>query len=649
MFGSKKRIPPPEKKIAIVGLPNTGKTELFNRLTGTYSLVANYPQTTVEEKRGVCVIYGETYQLIDTPGLHCLCMHSEEELAVRRMLFNECPDVVVQCIDATCLTQSLALTADLLELELPLVVSLNAIDEMSRKGMWVDSDALCHALGVQVVETMATSGLGIGDLKDAISTARPGKLPFRYSDTIQTGLDNLKSMLDGNIPCHEKISTLLLQKDPFIEQEITDALGEERVAELREEVDRIRRKFGGDLAQNMLERRSYWIDEIVPASTKQQKVRYAGFYNAFSRFSRHPLYGLPIVALFMMMTYLLVVHVAGFLAGLMDWILVAPTVTYIDRVVQMPFLRDFLIGDYGILTLGLLNALCTVLPILSMFFLMMGLMEDIGYIPNLCILTKRLFDKIGLTGKATMSLVLAFGCKTMATLTTKGLRSFKERYIAIYLIAFAIPCSAQMALHMAVLGKFGLSAFFIAFGALFVIELGVGALLNKIIKSDLKTGFIMEMSPMRAPNPKAIVVKTYYRLVWFLKEAVPVFLIAALLMFLADKTTILYRTKMLMKPLVMDWLQMPIDMVDALILCLARHEAAAGKLLNMVGAGELNYIQSIVAVVLTTMFVPCFANIVAMCKELGVKVGLSMAVIINVTSFILAGILSWTLIFFIGR
>ena len=127
------------KKIAIVGLPNTGKSQVFNNLTGEYTLVANYPLTTVEMKRSRCHIDGELYEVIDTPGLHCLYIHSEEELIVRDMIFSEKPDVIVQCIDANQLKQSLTLTTDLLELEIPMVISLNAIDETARRGIWIDS------------------------------------------------------------------------------------------------------------------------------------------------------------------------------------------------------------------------------------------------------------------------------------------------------------------------------------------------------------------------------------------------------------------------------------------------------------------------------------------------------------------------------
>ena len=137
------------KIIAIVGLPNTGKSQVFNNLTGDYTLVSNFPLTTIEMKRTKCRINGEVYEVIDTPGLHCLYIHSEEELIVRNLIFSERPDVLVQCIDANQLKQSLTLTADLLELGIPMVISLNAIDETTKKGVWIDSERLSRLLGVR--------------------------------------------------------------------------------------------------------------------------------------------------------------------------------------------------------------------------------------------------------------------------------------------------------------------------------------------------------------------------------------------------------------------------------------------------------------------------------------------------------------------
>jgi ferrous iron transport protein B len=637
------------KKIAIVGLPNTGKSQVFNNLTGEYTLVANYPLTTVEMKRTRCEIGGETYEVIDTPGLHCLYIHSEEELIVRDMIFKEAPDVIIQCIDANQLKQSLTLTADLLELGIPMVISLNAIDETARRGVLIDSSRLSTLLGVPVVESITVDGMGTKELKSAIGQASRGKWTLRYGEFIDDGISTIVAELPEEMSFKRKAAVLLLLDDPFLADYLSEKYGEEKVAQLKSQVTKIRRKFRGSFGSAINKKRSQWVAETVDNATKKQKITAGKFSRTFGRLSRHPIFGVPILAFFLVTTYLLVTHVAGFLDRILSAVLLDPAVGYINELVPSGFWNEFLIGNYGILTLGLFNAIVTILPILSVFFLMFGFLEDIGYIPNLCVLTKRIFARIGLTGKAIMPLVLGLGCKTMATLTTSGLRSKKEKFIAVYLIAFALPCSAQMGVDMAVFGRIGFKAFMIGYGALVLIELCAGFVLNKVIKDDDESFFLQELPAIRAPSPKAIVTKTYYRLYWFLKEAVPIFIIAAAVLFLFEKTGILDLTKTLMSPIVEGWLGLPRDIVDVLILAIARHEAAAGLTLRMVDSGALNYVQCIVTVVITTMFVPCFANVVAMCKQMGIKTGLAMALAINVSAFILAGILNWILIFTIGR
>jgi ferrous iron transport protein B len=634
----------PVRKIAIVGLPNTGKSQIFNNLTGEYALVANYPLTTVEMKRSRCRINGEFYEVIDTPGLHCLYIHSEEELVVRDMIFKEKPDIIIQCIDANQLKQSLTLTADLLELGIPMVISLNAIDETARRGVWIDSGGLSRLLGVPVIESIAINGLGTKELKDAISRARRGKCNLRYGEIVDSGVSAIESLLPEDMGFKRKAATLLLLNDPFLADYLRVEYGREKVAQLKKEVNKVRRQFRGNFARALNNKRSRWVDETTENTTRKQKITPGEFSKGFGRLSRHPVFGIPILLVVIFTMYFLVVNVANVIAGWMDTVLWIPVESKIDTLVTIGWLNDFLIGDYGVLSLGLANAFLTIMPILTVFFLAFNILEDIGYIPNLCVLTKRIFDKLGLSGSAIMPLVLGFGCKTMATLTTKSLRSKKERYIAIYLIAFAIPCAAQMALNMSILGRMGVKAFVIAFSTLAFVEVAAGMALNKILKEQERSDFLQELPAIRLPNPKAVFVKTYYRLWWFIKEAVPVFIYAAVIMFLIDKIGILDAAKNVLSPVMNNFLGLPVQMVDALILCMARHEAAAGLIIKLIKAGQLNYVQCIVAVTITTMFVPCFANIMAMIKELGARRALAMAVIINASSFLIAACLNWVLV-----
>jgi ferrous iron transport protein B len=637
------------KRIAIVGLPNTGKSQVFNNLTGEYTLVANYPLTTVEMKRTRCRIDGEYYEVIDTPGLHCLYIHSEEELIVRDMIFKETPDIIIQCIDANQLKQSLTLTADLLELGLPLVISLNAIDETAKKGVWIDSAGLSLALGVPVIESIAVNGLGTRDLKAAINKARRGKCNLRYGTIIDGGISAIESLLPVDINFKRKTATLLMLNDPFLADNLTKEHGEEKVALLTQQVKTVRQRFNGHFGRALNIKRRRWADELTESTTRKQKITPGQFSKAFGRLSRHPVFGIPILLTVILVMYLLVVNVANSIAGWMDRTLWVPVESRIDNLVTIGWLNEFLIGDYGVLSLGLANAFLTILPILTVFFLAFNILEDIGYIPNLCVLTKRIFGKIGLSGSAILPITLAFGCKTMATLTTKSLQSKKDRFISIYLIAFGIPCAAQMALNMSILGRMGIRAFTITFSVLMFVWISVGMILNKILKDDKKSDFIYMLPDIRLPNLKAVLKKTYYKLWWFLKEALPIFISAAIILFVMDKAGVLDALKHVLRPVITGFLGFPLKMVDVLILCMAKHEAAAGMLIKLIHRDQLSYVQCIVAVTLTMMFVPCFANIMAMIKELGWKKAVPVVIAINCTAILVAGFLNWGLIMLFGR
>jgi len=631
--------------LAIVGLPNTGKSQLFTELTGEYTLVANYPLTTVETKRKTVTIRGAKYELIDTPGLHSLYLHSEEQEAIRDLLFEGGLDGLIQCIDANRLKQSLLLTLDLVELGLPLVIALNAVDETEAQGLKVQVQKLSRHLQVPIVEHVASVNLGLEELRLALQEMKAGQWRPYHGPEIEERIDAVQRLLPRGTAFARKKALLLLDGDSRLTSSLPQELGDPGAEELRRHLQHIRQEYRGNVSREIGRRRAQIAGLMVQEATERTPRPPGRFALTFARLSRTPPTGIPILAGFVVLIYLLVVRVAGWVEAVLSGWIVDPVVERINAAVQVPFWNELLVGDYGILTLGLFNAFVTVLPILSFFFLALGFLEDIGYLPNLTVLTRRALGRIGLSGRSIMSLVLGFGCKTMATLTTKGISSRKERLIAIYLIAFAIPCSAQLAIDMAILGRVGVLAFIIAFGTLALVEVLAGFVLNRVIREDRKSDFIQELPPIRLPSLRAILKKTWYRIVWFVKEAVPIFLIASVVLFAVDRVGLLSLLQRGLRPIVVGWLGLPISMVEVMILTLARHEAAAGFLLRMVEAGSLTYIQSIVAVVITTMFVPCFANIVAMCRQLGTARGIAVTLIINLSSFGLAGVLHWVLVF----
>ncbi|MBV6341594.1 ferrous iron transport protein B [Candidatus Magnetobacterium casense] len=632
------------KKIAIIGLPNTGKSQVFNNLTGKYTIVANYPHSTVEVNRTVCKIDNRVYEFLDTPGIHSLYPNSEEELLVRDMLMTEHPDIIIQCIDANQLKQSLTLTSDLIELGIPMLISLNSIDETVKKGIYVDSQGLSNFLGVPVVESIAVDGIGNTELVENIAHAKKGKHDLRYGDIIDNGITEIESLLPDELAYRRKIAILMLTSDAAIEEHLKDFADEDVVARLKHDVEGVRQQFNLSVHRVINDKRNRWIDNVVDSVIKKQRVLPRDISQTIARLSRNFYTGIPILLIIIAFMYFMVVDVASAISGLLADKLWVPVETAINGVVPPGFLHDFLLGEYGVLSLGFANAFLTILPILTVFFLVYGILEDVGYIPNLSVLTRRIFEKFGLSGAAIMPIVLGFSCKTMATLTTKSLHTKKEKYIAIFLIGFALPCSAQMGIDVSILGRMGFKSFVIAFSVLFAIEVAAGLILNRFMKEEGSRVFIQELPLIRLPSPKEVIRKTYYRLYWFIKEAGPVFLAAALLLFVSDKTGLLYIIRGLLSPIVTGVLGFPIKMVDVILLTVARREVAAGVFIDLIEKGQINYVQCIVAVVFTGMFIPCFANIGAMIRELGAKSAIYTVVAMSTSAVLLAGALNWILV-----
>ena len=633
------------KKIFLVGLPNSGKSLIFMNLTGQFTLVANSPLTTLELKRAPLSVKGQAYEVVDTPGLPSLFCDSEEQIIVRDALFKENPDVILQCIDANRLKQSLHLTADLLELDAPLVIAMNAVDETARKGVWIDSEGLSRALGVPVVESIAVQAIGTSALKEAAGKARHSLKKPAYGNILDAGITALAGALPDVVHHKRMAALLLLTKDNHMREMIPGSMGELESARLAGLVSDVQTQFNGSINRGIDYSRDRWIDEIVAPLVKKEKIASAQITETFAHLCRHPLWGIPILFSILYLMFFMVVNVANAISEWMNGALWVPVAEGVSAILPSGFWQDFLIGEYGVLSLGLANALLTVLPILTVFFLLFNTLEDIGYIPNLSVLTQRLLAKLGLSGGSIMPLALGFGCKTMATMTTRMLKSNKEKLIAVYLIAFSIPCAAQMGLIMAILGRMGAEAFFIVFGIRTITAMGAGLILNRLLPGDTQNeGFIQELPAIRLPRLKFVLKKTYYRLYWFLKESLPVFIYAALALFIIDRIGLLDVSKRFLRPTIEGFLGLPLSMVDAIILCFARLEAGAGLVINLVRQGQLDYNQCIVAVVITTTFAPCFANIMAMVKEIGGRTTMVMLLAIAVSAFLIAGGLNWFLV-----
>ena len=623
----------------LLGLPNSGKSTLFTRLTGRYVAVANAPLTTLELERAPLLVTDDPYEIVDAPGFTDLFASLSRGEAVREALAAPGQIIAILCLDANRFKQSLSLLLEVQTLGLPMVVALNMVEEANNRGLTIDAPGLADRLGVPVVEQRGGAD-DVSLLAQALPQARPARPEgLDHGAALGAALEIVAASLPVDCPYPGAAARHVLLGGAVADffpagpapSDNSPALAAAAAA----------RALPGDALSLLTNGANQWIDATCRLLVQQRSRHNRDILQLVARMSRSLVFGPPILISILYVTFILVVDGANAIAELLNARVWNPVHAYLSGVLPQGFWTDFLIGEYGLLSMGLANALLTVLPILSVFYLVFNTLEDMGYLPNLSVLTRRILGRLGLGGSAIMPLVLGFGCKTMATLTARTIASKRERFITIFLIAFAIPCAGQMGLNMSIIGRMGLSAFFISSLALVVVELAAGYLLNRFLShTEEAEGFILELPPIRIPQPKAVLRKTVHRLYLFLDESLGVFILAALSLFTLDRLGILQGLKTVLGPVLEKFLGLPASMLDAVILLLARHEAAAALIIELIRKGQLDYRQSIIAVTLTTMFIPCFANVMAMTKVLGARSSMTIFFAVNLAALASCSVLN---------
>ena len=350
----------------------------------------------------------------------------------------------------------------------------------------------------------------------------------------------------------------------------------------------------------------------------------------------HPVWGLPCLAAVL---YFAWVFVGKFGAGiLVDFFentvfgrFINPLATQLVTFLlgSVPFVRDLLVGEYGLITMALTYSIAIVLPVVITFFTFFGLLEDSGYLPRLAVMLHRTFRRMGLNGKAVLPMVLGLGCDTMATLTTRILDTRKQAVIVTLLLALGVPCSAQLGVIMALLGPLGVSAIAVWIGITIGTIFIVGWLAARVVPGE-SGEFILEVPPVRLPKLSNILIKVLARTEWYLKEAVPLFMAGTLLLFLLNAAHLLTRLQRLLAPVVVGALGLPAQASNAFVVGFLRRDYGAAGLYAMQRAGQLTPNQTVVALTVMTLFIPCIANFFVIVRERGAKAGAAIAAFIIV-------------------
>jgi ferrous iron transport protein B len=626
-----------EKKIVLVGCPNVGKSVVFNSLTGAYTTVSNYPGTSVEVSRGHCQLAGEHFQVLDTPGMYSLLPITEEERVGRRILFEEDPHVVLHVVDARNIERMLPMTIQLIEAGLPVLLLVNIIDEAERVGMHIDTVLLNEKLGVPVVAAAIGRKRGLGELRRAIADYQPQRVTFSYAADLEKDIQRVAVLMQGHYRLERRsLALLLLQRDEELLERVRieerDSFGSVEAA-----VNAVIFERRIDLHLRIsLERKRICKGLLDGVVTQRTGVRPA-LAERLSALSMNPWTGVPLLLL--VLYFGLYQFVGGFGAGTVVDLLEGTVfeehlnpwaIAWFEQHVPWYWLRELVVGEYGLFTLGVRYAVAIILPIVGTFFIAFAVIEDSGYFPRLAMLVDRVFKRIGLNGRAVIPLVLGFGCDTMATVVTRTLETVRERIIATLLLALAIPCSAQMGVILGLLsGVPGALVVWVA--CLTGIFLLVGLLAARVVPGE-RPMFYMEIPPMRLPQPRNVLVKTLTRMQWYFFEIFPLFMLASVLLWAGKLSGGLDWLIGAMQP-VMNLLGLPKETAAAFIIGFFRRDFGAAGLYDLHGNGLLNPAQLTVAAVTLTLFVPCVAQFLVMQKERGWRVSMIIFLLVTVLAF----------------
>ena len=622
-------------KVILVGNPNVGKSVVFGYLTGRYVTVSNYPGTTVEITRGEASTRGGTVEVIDTPGVYSLLPMSEDERVTRDILMAEPGARVIQVCDAKNMRRSLMITLQLAEMGVPLVLAVNMADEARDRGVMPRLEELEKRIGVPAIPTVAVRKKGIDRLMGLVERSSPVLVRVDYGDRIETALARMESLLPPSSPVGRRaLALMLLCGDDSLVPWLAENVRGDRIPEMNAVRNRLVEETGEDLSYRINQIRLQWIDSLLDGAGEETgTARGADWPQAFGRYSMDPYYGVPILLGVLFLAYEFVgVFGADFLVGLLeDGVFgkgIVPAASWLaERTIPWPIVRDFLVGPYGMISMALSYAVAIVLPIVGTFFLGFGILEDSGYLPRLAVMVDRIFKKIGCNGKAVLPMILGLGCDTMATLTTRILETRKERIIVTLLLALGIPCSAQLGVILGMLGNVGLAATSTWLAILVGVILAVGYLASKVIPGE-SSDFILEIPPIRLPQLGNLAVKTMARIEWYLREAVPLFLLGTFILFAADRMGWLQVLQKASEPLIVGLLDLPPKTAEAFLIGFLRRDYGAAGLFDMARSGLLTNLQVVVSLVTITLFIPCLANFLVIVKEQGSKVAAGMALFI---------------------
>lgn len=638
----------PEKMgIALAGNMNVGKSTLFSGLCSGRSEGVNIPGNTVAVKAGN--IKGTTLYALDTPGVCSIFSDSEDERASRSVLLPVEPGYNVKGIlfvaDAKNMKRSIAAFLQYSEYGIPMVFNINMVDEASPRGIEIDKSALSDVLKLPVTSTVARERRGFARLTAALNTMKKPERLVAYPEWVENYLEAVTDLLVPSDISPRALGLLMLAGDKHVERYLLKCYGNGMLNQIQEltESKRMLEPFEcAILFTDIYNRRASQICETIQTITPPPKspmlVRFGDWCTQLST-------GIPIAIVILWLVYHFVgTFGATFLVDTINSkIFEGALIPFFEKLlasVPSEFFRAMIVDpDFGVLPTGVFLALGLVVPVLFCFYIAFGLLEESGYLPRISILLDRALKKIGLNGKGVIPLVMGFSCVTMALLTTRMLDTEKEKNIASFLLFLTMPCAPLIAVMLVILDKLprsaGLTVLCVILSQVFI----AGFLASKILPGNSSLLF-MEIPPMRVPKPYHILRKATAKTYHFIKEALPVFIAASLLVFLFHRLGGLAWLEAASGPFLGKVMGLPEESIQVFIKTMIRRESGATELQHFSSA--YTNLQIVVNLIVMTFIAPCLNAIIVLYKERGAKTATLIVIAVTVYAIAIGSIVNHT-------
>lgn len=530
-------------KIGLVGNPNSGKTSLFNELTGSTHYVGNWPGVTVDKKEGK-IKTNKNINLVDIPGIYAMSPYTPEEKVSRQFIMNDAPDALINIIDSTNLERNLYLTTQILEMGTPVVIALNMSDLLEKTGKKINESELSKLLGVPVISTAATKGKGTKDLVQiaeeiAIQKQYPKQI-IRLDDTLEARIKEIEDEIKTQVTEHNKrwYAIKILENDKEAYKNLS--ISSEQQAKFDAIRKTVEQEQKDDIETVIATQRYKAIGRIISKTMTQRKLTDLSTSDKIDRIVTNKIWGFPVFAVIIFLVYYVSISTIGTMGT--DWVndvlfgeIVPSAVgSFLDSIHVAPWMSA-LVLDGIIAGVG---AVLGFLPQMSMLFFMLAILEDSGYMSRVAFLMDKMFRRFGLSGKSFIPLLIGTGCSVPAIMSSRTIENEKDRRITVITTSF-IPCGAKLPVIALIAGAMFPEQGWVApsmyfFGIATVVISALILKKTKMLAGD-SSAFIMELPDYHIPSLKGLLVHTWDRAKHFIhKAATIIFLASVIIWFLSN-------------------------------------------------------------------------------------------------------------------